>query len=65
MFAFTPVTPPGQSPSGEPRGRSFGQVRRDVLLQIDPSAFDASAGYISTTGSAAGGVRYLPPASFA
>jgi hypothetical protein len=21
-------------------GRSFGQVRRDLLLQIDPSAFD-------------------------
>lgn len=40
----------GRIPFGEPRGRSFGQVRRDLLLQIDPSAFDSSAGYISRRG---------------
>ena len=39
-----------ENPFGEPRGRSFGQVRRDLLLQIDPSAFDLSAGYISRHG---------------
>jgi len=36
-----------ENPFGEPRGRSFGLVRFDLWLQIDPSALDSSAGYIS------------------
>jgi hypothetical protein len=38
MFPFAPNIALGESPFGESRGRSFGLVRRDLWLQIDPSA---------------------------